>query len=224
MSTRGEPGRSAVTTLDRASVDAAVAAERRHLADHVAGFSEAQWATPSLCEAWTVRDVVAHLGVTTRLGVGGLLLAALRARGSFDRMEQQLAARRVAAYGTVELVEQLRASADSTRRFPGSSPMDPLMDLVIHAQDVARPTGTAYASPPEVVTACLSYVAGNRLMGGPRHLAGVRVIGVDSGWAHGEGPEVTGPDVDLLLVASGRPAGLAALSGPGLERLAQNLR
>lgn len=224
MSPGSETGRSRVTTLDRAAVDAAVAAERRHLADHVADFTEAQWATRSLCEAWTVRDVVAHLGVTTRLGVGGLVVAAVRARGSFDRMERQLAARRVAAYGTAELVEQLRASAESTRRFPGSSPMDPLMDLVIHAQDVARPTGTAYASPPEVVAASLAYVAGNRLMGGPRHLAGVRLVAADSGWTQGEGPEVTGPDVDLLLVASGRPAGLAALSGPGRERLAQNLR
>ncbi len=126
-------------------------------------------------------------------------------------MEVQLAAARAAAHSTEELVAQLRESADSTKRFPGSTPMDPLMDIVIHAQDIARPTRTSYTSPPEVVAACLEYVAGNKLMGGPKRLAGV-----DRG-------AIEGPDIDLLLAVAGRPAGLAALSGRAVERLAANL-
>ena len=111
--------------LARDAVDAAVSAERRRLADSVADLTDEQWATPSLCTAWTVRDVIAHLTVTTRLTVPRLLRAAVRARGSFDRMAVDLAAQRAAAYTTAELVAQLRESADSTRRFPGSTPMDP---------------------------------------------------------------------------------------------------
>ena len=45
----------------------------------------------------------------------------------------------------------------------------------------------------------------------------------DSGWTHGEGAELRGPDVDLLLVASGRPAGLGALAGPGVDVVAERL-
>ena len=146
-------------SLSRSAVDAAVAAERLRLADHVAGLTDEQWRTPSLCSAWTVRDVVAHLTTTTRTTVPGLLVAAVRARGDFDRMEIALAAARSAAHTTAELVGQLRESADSTRRFPGSAPLDPLMDLVIHAQDVARPLGTTYVSPPDVVAAALGHVA-----------------------------------------------------------------
>lgn len=209
--------------LPRAAVDDAVAAERRHLADHVADLTDDQWATPSLCAAWTVRDVIAHLTVTTRITVPTVIRAAVRARGSFDRMEIDLTARRAAAYTTAELVAQLRESAASTRRFPGSGPMDPLMDLVIHAQDVARPLGRHYASPPEVVAACLAYVATNRFMGGPRRLSGVRLVSTDTGWTLGEGVELRGPDVDLLLVASGRPAGLDALDGPGTAVVAERL-
>ncbi|GAA3220832.1 maleylpyruvate isomerase family mycothiol-dependent enzyme [Pseudonocardia petroleophila] len=168
-------------SLSRSAVDAAVAAERLRLADHVAGLTDEQWRTPSLCSAWTVRDVVAHLTTTTRITVPGLLVAAVRARGDFDRMEIALAAARAAAHTTAELVGQLRESADSTRRFPGSAPLDPLMDLVIHAQDVARPLGTAYVSPPEVVAAALAHVAVNRFMGAPRRLAGVRLVSADTG-------------------------------------------
>jgi uncharacterized protein (TIGR03083 family) len=209
--------------LARDAVDAAVSAERRRLADSVADLTDEQWATPSLCAAWTVRDVIAHLTVTTRLTVPRLLRAAVRARGSFDRMAVDLAAERAAAYTTAELVAQLRESADSTRRFPGSTPMDPLMDLVVHGQDVARPLGRRHVSPPEVVAACLVHVATNRFMGGPRRLAGVRLVSTDSGWTLGDGAELRGPDVDLLLVAAGRRAGLAALDGPGTAVVAGRL-
>ena len=209
--------------LLRPAVDAAVSAERRRVADLVADLTDEQWTTPSLCAAWTVRDVVAHLTVTTRLTVPRLLWAAVRARGSFDRMEVDLAAQRAAAYSPAELVAQLRESAASTRRFPGSTPMDPLMDLVVHAQDVARPLGRRHVSPPDVVAACLAYVATNRFMGAPQRLAGVQLVSTDTGWTHGDGAELRGPGIDLLLVAAGRRAGLDGLEGPGAEVLAARL-
>jgi uncharacterized protein (TIGR03083 family) len=209
--------------LPRPAVDAAVSAERHRLADSVADLTDEQWATPSLCAAWTVRDLIAHLTVTTRLTVPRLLRAAVRARGSFDRMEVGLAAERAVAYTTVDLVAQLRESAGSTRRFPGSTPMDPLMDLVIHGQDIARPLGRRYVSPPEVVAACLAYVATNRFMGGPRRLSGVRLVSTDTRWTLGDGAELRGPDIDLLLVAAGRRAGLAALDGPGVAVVSERL-
>ena len=206
---------SAPPALSRPEVDAAVAAERHRVADLVADLPDEQWTTPSLCSAWTVRDVVAHLTVTTRMTVPRLLRAAVLARGSFDRMAVDLAAQRAEAYPTDELVAQLRQSADSTRRFPGSTPRDPLMDLVVHGQDIARPLGRRHVSPPDVVADCLAYVATNRFLGGPRRLAGVRLISTDTGWTLGEGAELRGPDVDLLLVAAGRRVGLEALEGPG---------
>ena len=214
---------STPTALSRAEVDAAVAAERHRVADLVADLTADEWTTPSLCAAWTVRDVVAHLTVTTRLTVPRLVRAAVRARGSFDRMEVDLAAQRVAAYSADELVTQLRESARSTRRFPGSTPRDPLMDLVVHGQDVARPLGRRHDSPPDVVADCLAYVATNRFMGGPRRLAGVRLVSTDTGWTLGEGAELRGPDVDLLLVAAGRRAGLDALEGPGVAGVGARL-
>jgi uncharacterized protein (TIGR03083 family) len=214
---------STLPALSRAAVDAAVAAERHRVADLAAGLADEEWATPSLCAAWTVRDVVAHLTVTTRLTVPRLLRAAVRARGSFDRMEVDLAAQRAAAYSPAELVAQLRESAGSTRRFPGSTPRDPLMDLVVHGQDIARPLGRRLVSPPDVVADCLAYVATNRFMGGPRRLAGVRLVSSDTGWTLGDGAELRGPDVDLLLVATGRRAGLEALQGPGVAVVAARL-
>ena len=209
--------------LSRPAVDAAVSAERHRLADSVADLTAEQWATPSLCAAWTVRDVVAHLTVTTRVTVPRLLRGAVRARGSFDRLAVALAAERAVAHTPAELVAQLRESAASTRRMPGSSPMDPLMDLVVHAQDVARPLGRRHVSPPDVVAASLAYVATNRFLGGPQRLAGVQLVSTDTGWTHGDGAELRGPDIDLLLATAGRRAGLDGLEGPGAGVLAARL-
>jgi uncharacterized protein (TIGR03083 family) len=209
--------------LSRTAVDAAVAAERHRVADLVTDLPDEGWTAPSLCAAWTVRDVVAHLTVTTRMTVPRLLRAAVRARGSFDRVAVDLAAERSAAYGPEELVAQLRESAGSTRRFPGSTPRDPLMDLVVHGQDIARPLGRRHVSPPDVVADCLAYVATNRFMGGPRRLAGVRLVSTETGWTLGDGAELRGPDVDLLLVAAGRRAGLEALEGPGIAVVGERL-
>lgn len=210
--------------MDRQEIAAAVRTERLALAEWAEGLDAAGWATPSLCAAWTVREVLAHLTWTTRVTVPTLFREAVRARGSFDRMEERMARERAAAFTPAELVAQLRESADSTRRTPGSGPMDPLMDLVVHAQDVVRPVGRPYRSPAGSVLASLAHVAADRFMGGPKRVAGLALEATDAAWSAGTGPLVRGPAEDLLLVAAGRPAGLAGLDGPGVAVLAGRLR
>lgn len=209
--------------LDPDEIDAAVRAERLNLCDFLEGLDDAEWSTRSLCSAWTVRDVAAHLTTTTRETVPMVVKAAIKARGSFDRMTVEVAGERAARFTTDELVAQLRESAGSSRRMPGSGPMDPLMDLLIHGQDIARPLGRRYVMRPEVAAPSLAYVAGNRFLGGPRRLAGLELVATDVPWAQGKGPRVQGIAEDLLLVAAGRAAGLARLAGPGVAILAQRL-
>lgn len=55
--------------------------ERNDLADLLETLTPQQWATASLCEGWTVRDVVAH--VVSYEDVGGAELARRFGRGRF---------------------------------------------------------------------------------------------------------------------------------------------
>ena len=54
------------TALAPAEIDRAVRAERLAVVALLAGLTPEEWSTPSLCGAWTVREVAAHLTTTTR--------------------------------------------------------------------------------------------------------------------------------------------------------------
>jgi uncharacterized protein (TIGR03083 family) len=53
--------------MDRDAILQAVEAERLGLADLLDGLDPGEWERQSLCDGWTVHDVVAHLTLAMRL-------------------------------------------------------------------------------------------------------------------------------------------------------------
>ena len=211
--------------MDALEIRRIVEAERLSLCDVLEGLDGAHWATPSLCAGWTVHEVVAHLTLPTRTSFLGMVLGMARARGDFDRMADGSARRRAARFDPPALVAQLRETAGSPRRMPGSSPVDPLIDILVHAQDVCRPLGIVRRMPVPGAVVALAHVSGSTFYGGPARLDGLRLTATDSGWTHGpqEGPAVRGTTQDLLLIATGRPVGLDGLHGDGVDTLRSRL-
>ncbi|GAA4819229.1 maleylpyruvate isomerase family mycothiol-dependent enzyme [Actinomycetospora corticicola] len=208
---------SGPTSMTRVAMLDDVAAERVALADDLEDLTDEQWATPSLCAGWTVRDVAAHLTLSTRTTVPRFVWAALRARGDVDRAFADEARNRAARFTPAELIEQLRGMAHVDRRLRLSGPLDPLNDLLVHRQDIAIPLGHAVDAPVERVAPCLPFVWSAPFVGAAKRFAGLRLVATDCGWTEGEGPELRGPASGLLLALNGRPAGLDRLEGPGLE-------
>jgi uncharacterized protein (TIGR03083 family) len=203
------------------AIGEAVAAERLALCDLLDGLADDDWATPSLCEAWTVREVVAHLTLATRDTAWDLVKGAIRARGNWDRMNTDAARDRAQRFAPAELVGQLRETAASTRRAPMSSPLDPLTDVLVHGQDIARPVGRVLPMDPAHVVPALDHAVASRWYGGAKRFRDVTLVATDADWSFGAGAaEVRGTTGDLLLVATGRRVALAGLTGPGVEVLA----
>ncbi|MEH3154744.1 MAG: maleylpyruvate isomerase N-terminal domain-containing protein [Gordonia paraffinivorans] len=73
--------------MDDAQIFDAIADERRTLADVLDGLDDSQWATQSLCGAWDVRGVAAHLLGPTVTGIPEILWLVLRARGGLREVE-----------------------------------------------------------------------------------------------------------------------------------------
>ncbi|MGY1815547.1 maleylpyruvate isomerase family mycothiol-dependent enzyme [Blastococcus sp. SYSU D00820] len=205
----------------RVGMLADVAAERSDLCDFLESLDEADWQVRSLCPAWTVHDVLAHLTLSHRQTLLATLVQVVRARGSFDAAEAAWARRLAAAHRPAELIALLRATADVDHRVPLSGPLDPLTDVLVHGQDIARPLGWRREVPPERAVPALQHVWGNAFYGrADRRFAGLRFVATDADWSAGEGPVVRGPAGSLLLVATGRAAGLAELTGPGRNDVA----
>jgi hypothetical protein len=61
------------------------------------------------------------------------------------------------------------------------------------------------------------------ILGGKRRSAGLNLVASDVEWAAGDGPEVKGPLIAIVLAITGRRADLDDLSGPGVETLRSRL-
>ncbi|SOC52726.1 TIGR03083 family protein [Blastococcus aggregatus] len=209
-----------IRTLDTDAVWAAVDRERLDLADLLDDLTPAEWEQPSLCAGWRVRDVAAHLALA-QTGAGRAALDLLRARGSLPRMIHDSAVRH-AERPPALLSEQIRGMAGSRRTAPGVTPLEPLLDVLVHGQDIAVPLGRERHMPVDAArTAAIRVWTMPWPMSTtfPR-VRGVRLAATDTDWAAGEGAPVEGPIQALLMVLTGRTTPVRdELSGAGVPEL-----
>ncbi|MFF0725276.1 maleylpyruvate isomerase family mycothiol-dependent enzyme [Streptomyces sp. NPDC004134] len=197
-----------------------VHAERAALIEDLAGLDDEQWGQPSLCEGWTVRDVAAHLVDTARTTRLGFVTGLVRERFDFDRQNARGVERERGA-SPQETLQRLRQVALRTSAPP--APLDTrLVEEVVHGEDIRRPLGLTRSYPAEAVARSLRLQARTPAsFGGAKELtARVRLTAVDADLSVGDGPEVRGPALSLLLAVSGRRVALEELEGPGTAALA----
>ncbi|WP_432509398.1 maleylpyruvate isomerase family mycothiol-dependent enzyme [Kineococcus auxinigenes] len=196
-----------------------IADERRALADQVAALTPQQQATRSLCHAWSVHDVLAHLVMPLEVSTPRVVLAVLLAGGNFDRANERVT-RRLAQRPFTEIVDVLRRKADSRFTPPGSGPEAPLLDVLVHGLDIRWPLRLHHDVPEPRLRKALAFV-----MTAPSGLvpegalSGLRFEAEDIDFAHGTGPVVSGTAQALLLAGTGRGAALDALTGEGVATL-----
>jgi uncharacterized protein (TIGR03083 family) len=192
--------------------------ERSQMADTLASLSAEQWPAASWCKGWSVQDAAGHiLHAAEQTPVNfykELVLAGFRFDVFTDR-----AAKRLSALGPDELIRRLRART-STTNHPPAPVMAMLGEIVVHGEDIRRPLGIEHEPPQAAVIAIAdSWKNTNLLIGAKRRIAGVRLQATDADWNHGEGPEVSGPLMALVLAMVGRQKVHAQLKGEGLAVL-----
>src|SRR5579864_1242789 len=87
-----------------------VAASYVGLADGLEALPESAWDTPSMCEGWRVREVVAHLTMPVRYTEETFMAELRECDFDFTRLSNRVAARD-SALPTGELLGQLRDEA-----------------------------------------------------------------------------------------------------------------
>jgi uncharacterized protein (TIGR03083 family) len=184
--------------------------------------SDAQWSTQSLCSAWTVRDVLAHMTTTAKMTPGRFFGKFAGTGFQFNAMNEKGVKEELGAT-PADTLAGFKAQLDRTTAPPG--PLDAMVgEIVIHSQDIRRPLGIAHTYQPEALTLVGDFVIrGNLLLGGKRRATGLTLNAIDVDWTRGAGPTVNGPLASIILALTGRKAGLADLSGDGLETIAARI-
>jgi uncharacterized protein (TIGR03083 family) len=193
-------------------------AEREALIADVGTLTDEQWATPSLCADWTVRDVLGHMIATAKMTPPAFFAALAGAGFRFNAMNAKNVLREATPNPSDGLAEFRRHLKDTTHP-PG--PVEAMLgEAVIHSADIRRPLGMSREYPEEALTRVADFFKrSNLLIGAKRRIAGLALRATDTGWSTGSGPEVTGPHLSLALAMTGRSAALADLSGEGLATL-----
>ena len=202
---------------DDSTLQSMVAAEYLALADLLGSATDAAWDTPSLCEGWRVREVVAHLTMPARYDQAAFA-AELQARDfDFGRLSNELAARD-AQLPTQELVANLRADTLLRWAPPGGGYHGALDHVVVHSLDATVPLGLARRTPDETIRVVLT-----DLTEGGIHehfgtdISGRRLEASDLDWSHGSsGPVLRAKAEDLALIICGRTVPAGRLDGQPL--------
>ncbi|MEV5650992.1 maleylpyruvate isomerase family mycothiol-dependent enzyme [Nocardia sp. NPDC052254] len=197
--------------------------ERRALADDLAELSAPQWAQRSLCGAWTVEEVVAHLTAAASISRLRWLRSVLGARFDFDlHNARRLAEQRGAT--PAETLDRFRAVIDSTTSASSRHVAEWLGEVIVHGQDIRRPLGLAREPTLAATTAVArAYAARNFTVAGRRVIDGLRLEATDGPFTAGTGPLVRGTTIALTMAMAGRAVYCDDLIGPGVPALRERV-
>lgn len=193
-------------------------AERQALVDDLKGLAEPQWATPSLCANWTVRDVLAHMAATASMGPPQFVGKLLRSGFNFAKMQSQDIAAQ-SGNSPADALARFATVVNLSKHPPG--PTDTwLGEVLVHSEDIRRALRIKHAYPiGAAVQVADFYKNSNLLIGAKTRIAGLKLRATDTDWTHGAGPEVSGPMMSLVLAMTGRKAALDDLTGDGVAAL-----
>lgn len=199
---------------------ALVAGERQALIDLFRTLEPEQWQVKSLCPAWTVHDVLAHLTSVLAASPWDMARAAALGLGLPSQVTVVLA-RQWARQTPEQLIEELQLKVDSRFTPPGLGYRAPLTDVMVHRLDIAIPLGIEAQRPAASWRPVLDLFTAKIPMMGTIRGGRPRVTwkATDLGWSSGKGPAVSGTAEAIGYTMAGRGAMLDRLEGPGVKQL-----
>jgi len=185
------------------TLHAETVAERRRLADALATLTEQQWARPSLCSEWRVREVVAHVTMPYRLAPEAFGAGLASHGGDFNRYAAQDAKDAAAQLGDAGLLELYRDNIEHRWLPPGGGAAGALSHEVIHGLDVTEPLGLD-GPPVGRIAVVLEHAQPTNLAFFGVDLADISLVATDADVTLGSGAPRRLPAKDILLTITGR--------------------
>jgi uncharacterized protein (TIGR03083 family) len=195
-----------------------IAAERRELANVLAGLPPEAWDRPTLCAGWRVREVVAHTTMPFRYPTARFAMEMIRSGGRFHKMADRCA-RRDATASPDELTAGLGDNVAHPWKPPGAGLDAALTHDVIHGLDITTPLGIDLHLPEptlRTVLATITSAASRKHFG--VNLDGIELRAEDIDWSYGAGPPMICTAQNLALILCGRVLAAGQLRGEPAPR------
>jgi uncharacterized protein (TIGR03083 family) len=197
-------------------------AERTALAADLAELTEQRWATQSLCNRFTVREVLAHLTAGASLNPVRWMAGVLRCRFDFDRQVAMRLAEHMGA-APAETLTRFRRVITSTTK-PPLPIVAMLGETIVHGEDIRRPLGIERDYPVATLTTVADYYQGSDLpVLSKGRVRGLRLTATDGPFTAGAGPRVSGTTLALVMAMAGRAPYCDELDGDGVAILRERL-
>lgn len=201
--------------VDAEALHAGVLDEHAAFVELIGSLTGDEWQAPSLCRAWSVRDVVIHVADHVHRSGVDAMTAFIRGGFSPTRSAQATVTRHRGRSN-----EEIVAWMATPVRSPSAVQ---LAELLIHHQDIRRAIDRRREVPQVALVRCLDFCLSRKgdvaVAGARSRASGLRLVATDAPWEWGRGGEVSGPAEALLLALSGRTAAIADLAGDGLRGL-----
>jgi uncharacterized protein (TIGR03083 family) len=191
-----------------------IAAERGALASVLADLPPRMWDSPTLCDGWRVREVVAHITMPFRYPGPRFMLELARSRGRFNVMSDRVARRDAQSLSPAQLTTALRDNVQHPWKPPGGGYLGALNHDVIHGLDITVPLGIDRRVPADTMSVVMANITTAKTL---RYfgvdLTGISLQATDLDWTYGSGAPLLGSAQDLALVLSGRKLPASRLGG-----------
>jgi uncharacterized protein (TIGR03083 family) len=213
--TSPRPTISRRTTADTWSL---IHAERAALAADLAELTERRWGSRSLCDRFTIREVLAHLTAGASLNPVLWMAGVIRCRFDFDRQVAMRLAQHMGATSAETLARFRRVITSTTK--PPLPIVAMLGETVVHGEDIRRPLGIERDYPVTTLTTVADYYQGSDLpVLARRRVRGLRLTATDGPFTAGAGPRVSGTTLGLVMAMAGRAPYCDELDGDGVALL-----
>lgn len=191
--------------------------EGEALLEYLKKIPEERWDTPTVCDPWTVRHLVAHLTALSNQTLPNFAKRMISTGFNFQKVVDG------------DLQKYLTSRADMLNKLESSiaNPTTPKMlddvalgEFIVHGEDIRRALGDRGEHPSEHIEAIgTMYATSKKPLNGKVRTAGLSLRATDGKFVWGQGPEVAGPGTDVLLAISGRSDALARCEGDGVSTL-----
>ena len=192
-------------------------AEAEALLEYVSEISDENWEASTVCDPWSVKHLVAHLTALSNQTIPNFGKRMIMTGFNFQKVVDG------------DLQKYLKSKDEMVANFGSSirKPSTPKMlnevalgEFMVHGEDIRRALGERGEHPSEHITAVgKMYAESKKPLSGRGRTEGLSLRATDGDFTWGDGPEVAGPGIDLMMAVTGRVGALDQCEGEGLDTL-----